>query len=95
MPEHNLIPGIGDAKRIADANYLRRCVILFETECGRVGYSSYGKNKGLCKSTQRAVDSVFEDLETQFHEEFDGICSLYFPAKWYRTNDPAVNRPQG
>ena len=72
MPGHKLIPSIGDAKRLADANYLRRCVILFETECGRVGYSSYGRDKPLCQSTRRAIDCVFEDLETQFNEEFDG-----------------------
>lgn len=66
---YGLTPSIGDAKRIAKANGLRRCVILFETDDGRVGYSSYGETKELCKSTREVMDEVFEDIEHRIHFE--------------------------
>lgn len=60
-------PSIGDAKRIAKASKLRRCVILFETDEGRVGYSSYGKTKELCAGTKEIMDEIFDDAEHRIH----------------------------
>lgn len=64
-----LTPSIGDAKRLAKQNKLRRCVILFETDDGRVGYSSYGETKSLCQSTREVMDEVFDDLEHRIQFE--------------------------
>ncbi len=81
MPDHKLLPSIGDAKRLGKANHLRRCVILFETDCGQVGYASYGKTKALCQSTRSLMDGVFDEIEETVHEEFDGgecqVCKDY------------------
>lgn len=57
------MPSIGDAKQLAAKNRLRRCVILFETEEGQVGYSSYGKTRALCQSTREIMDEIFDDLQ--------------------------------
>lgn len=67
--DYNLIPSKGDAKRIAKMNYLRRCVILFETDKGQVGYSSYGETKALCQSTREIMDELFDDIEHRIHFE--------------------------
>lgn len=66
---YDLTPSIGDAKRIAKANGLKRCVILFETGEGRVGYSSYGETKELCVSTREVMDEVFDQIEHRIHFE--------------------------
>jgi hypothetical protein len=57
-----VVPSVGDAKSLAKQNHLRRCVILFETDEGQVGYSSYGKTKALCASTREVMDEIFDDL---------------------------------
>jgi hypothetical protein len=56
------VPSIGDAKKLAKQNHLRRCVILFETDEGQCGYSSYGDTKALCASTREIMDEYFDDL---------------------------------
>lgn len=61
------MPSVGDAKRIATQNNLRRCVILFETHEGQFGYSSYGKTKTLCGSTREIMDEIFDDLQHRIH----------------------------
>ena len=63
------IPSINDAKKLAKAHNLRRCVILFETDEGRVGYSSYGETKAVCQSTRRIMDVVFDEIERRIHKE--------------------------
>lgn len=67
MNDYGLIPTKGDAKRLAKANHLRRCVILFETADGRVGYSSYGETKSLCDGTREIMDDLFDDIEHRVH----------------------------
>ena len=61
-----LHPDIGDAKALAKASDLARCVILFELPDGRVGYSSYGKDRRTCKSTSEIMDDYFTDIEQRF-----------------------------
>jgi hypothetical protein len=56
-------PSVSDAKKLARQKNLRRCVILFETDEGRVGYSSYGKTKAFCESTREIMDENFDELE--------------------------------
>ena len=62
-----IIPSVGDAKSLAKRSNLRRCVILFETDEGQVGYASYGKTKELCKATREIMDELFDDLEHRIH----------------------------
>lgn len=61
------IPSVGDARSLAKQNHLRRCVILFETDEGQVGYSSYGKTKPMCESTREIMDEIFDDLNHRIH----------------------------
>ena len=61
------IPEVKDAKKLAKQNDLRRCVILFETDEGQFGYSSYGKTKALCTSTREIMDEIFDDLHHRIH----------------------------
>ncbi len=58
-----VVPSVGDAKSLAKQNHLRRCVILFETDEGQFGYSSYGKTKALCTATREIMDEIFDDLQ--------------------------------
>jgi hypothetical protein len=60
------IPSIQNAKSIAKRHKLRRCVILFETDAGQVGYSSYGETKALCESTREVMDEHFDGIEHAF-----------------------------
>lgn len=62
-----LTPSVGDARRIAKASHLRRCVILFETSSGRVGHSSYGEIMKLCGSTKKIMGGFFEGTEQRIH----------------------------
>ena len=57
------VPSVAKAKSLAKLHSLRRCVILFETEEGRVGYSSYGKDRQFCESTREIMDTFFDELE--------------------------------
>lgn len=63
MGDAEIYPSIGDARRQAGKHKLRRCVILFETEKGQVGYSSYGETRALCASTREIMDEIFDSLE--------------------------------
>lgn len=63
------VPSVGEARRIAKEYELRRCVILFETDSGQVGYSSYGETKALCASTADIIDEIFDDLECRIQWE--------------------------
>jgi hypothetical protein len=62
-------PTISDAKRLSVTHTLRRCVILFELDDGRVGYSSYGRTRALCRGTQEVMDEAFDDLERRIRRE--------------------------
>lgn len=73
MAEHKSFPSVGDAKRIAKQNRLRRCVILFETDEGQFGYSSYGETKGLCASTRKIMDEIFDDLNHRVQRESERL----------------------
>lgn len=64
-----MTPTIGDAKRMAKSNSLRRCVILFETAEGQVGYASYGETKALCQSTREIMDGLFDGIEHEIQFE--------------------------
>ena len=69
MTNYGLTPQIGDAKSLAKANQLRRCVILFETHNGRVGYASYGQTRALCQKTKHIMNALFDDLERRIFED--------------------------
>ena len=60
-------PEVTDARTLAKRHVLRRCVILFETHEGRVGYASFGETKEMCKSTRRIMDEFFDDIEHNIH----------------------------
>ncbi len=54
---------VSDAKQLATREKLKRCVIWYQLEDGRVGYASYGKTRDLCQSTRLIMDDVFDDVE--------------------------------
>lgn len=35
-----------------------KCVVIYETEDGRIGYASYGANKNLCASAKAWADGL-------------------------------------
>lgn len=45
--------------------FVDRCVILYTTEQGQVGYASYGKDSAHCGQARRLADTLFEQaMET-------------------------------
>jgi hypothetical protein len=53
------VPKVGDARAIARAHRLDKCVIFFQRG-DEVGYASYGETKGLCGEARRWADQVFD-----------------------------------
>lgn len=49
------------AKALTKAGrFIDRCVILFTTEQGQIGYASYGKDSNHCGQARRLADSIYE-----------------------------------
>ena len=53
---------------------INRCVVLFTTEQGQVGYASFGRDSGLCGTARRLGDAAYEALRNQFE---DTVCHHY------------------
>lgn len=46
-----------------------RCVVLFTTESGQIGYASYGKTREVCAQTRRLADVLFDKACEWFAEQ--------------------------
>jgi hypothetical protein len=45
------------AKALGDR--VDRCIILYTTESGQIGYASYGKDRRLCEQAKQIGDSIY------------------------------------
>lgn len=46
-----------------------RCVILYTTADGQIGYASYGETKSLCSETKRLADVIYDTSMKWFEEQ--------------------------
>lgn len=77
------------AKSLTKAGrFVDRCVILFTTEQGQLGYASYGKDSAHCGQARRLADVLYEraseameDVEV-FHHRHDGDIAEGLGINW-------------
>jgi hypothetical protein len=48
--------------------FIDRCVILFTTEQGEMGYASYGKDSRHCGEARRIADAAYEHVASMFEK---------------------------
>ena len=63
-----LLP-VSKAKELAKEYNCKRVIVFFCNDEDRAGYTSYGKNKAVCKDTKFKADCMLETLQDLIEED--------------------------
>lgn len=67
----NPSPEVAVARDFAQKVGANRVVIMWDTPDGKMGYASYGKNRGLCDSAKRIAEWLWRPFGESLVEEND------------------------
>ena len=65
----NPSPEVAVARDAAKRLKADRCVVLYTTAEGKIGYASYGETKSLCAESRRLGDLLYKHAHEYFRYE--------------------------
>lgn len=68
-PEVAVARDAASCLQAATGSPVNRCVLLFTTADGKIGYASYGQDRALCAETKQLADVLFDAARQWFSEQ--------------------------
>ncbi|HMN97404.1 MAG TPA: hypothetical protein PKC43_06390 [Phycisphaerales bacterium] len=67
-PQVQVARDAADAMERAAGTRIDRCIVLYTTADGALGYASFGRTRALCASARKVADAAYEHVMERWEE---------------------------